>query len=1000
MNKRRLVFLPVALLSIGFLSSCNDDAISSRFDNLQSQIDDIKYEIASLKTQIADLKKEMADADQAIKSEYDGKILELNNKIAELNQQLIDISNKHDTDKKALKDDYEAQLATLASSSQSERDKLEQDYNAKIDNLKTTYEAKVAEIESSIAACKSSIDTLRSEMNAALLANQNDYNAKINALTDRVAVLETETYHTVTFDTGLGSHVENQLIKHGEKATKPVDPTRPGFTFEGWTYNGNPWVFYGYVVSEDMTLTANWEYIDYTVTFKNDDGTVLETQTPVHYGDSVTYHGDIPVKPNPVDHYIYTFDGWDADLANITGDTVATAQYTAEYAPYTANFYDDEDNLLYSTFVREGETASYVGETPIKADDNENKLQFQFSGWDEISRTNDTINYKTHFEKCTMGIVFSENRVYQYTGTTQNVFIPAYWNGQAISVIGKRAFEDTSIVSIDIPLGIVSIESNAFNHCDKLETLELPNSVRSLYGYAFRNCTSLTSVVLPETIEAIGSDTWEGVFYGCSSLNQISIPNSVNYICRHAFDGCSSLTSIILPESVDNVHSNSFASCTSLTSIDLSSVKEIGLSVFSGCRSLSSVTLSDELITIGASAFNGCYNLEFITIPKKVERIGSNAFAGCDKLSILVESSYRPIDWDINWNGDTFVVWGYESIETYDGYTYGFGNVDGDDVAYLISFDDSKESFELPSTVDGHAVIGMKTNIFKFNETLKRVVIPNFLEVIPNQIFWYCSNIEEVVMPERVTSIGNGAFFHCIQLRQIVIPEGTTSFGTDVFSGSGIRCIVWPKSITSLPAGAAQLLGGYKFFYSGTKEEWDANSPLSYYAHDVEFESNVNNLYLYRDNKYLFVATNDNRAYGIECIDNVVEFSNFKEEVPSFTPITFDANGFYNCPLLDTVVINSTVQSIGWGCFENCSNLRSVVIEKPMNSLFIEQSAFYSDKAEIYFCGTLEEWNEKITPSNIQSECLIKHLYYYSETDLGVANTYWHYVDGVPTIWE
>jgi len=996
MHKRRLVILPVALLSIGFLSSCNDDAISSRFDDLQSQIDDIKNEIASLKTQIADLKKEMADADQAIKSEYDGKILELNNKIAELNQQLIDLSNKHDTDKKALKDDYEAQLATLASSSQSERDKLEQDYNTKIDNLKTTYEAKVAEIESSIAACKSSIDTLRSEMNAALLANQNDYNAKINALTDRVAALETETYHTVTFDTGLGSHVEDQIIKHGEKAAKPVDPTRPGFTFEGWTYNGNPWVFYGYVVSEDMTLTANWEYIDYTVTFKNDDGTVLETQTPVHYGDSVTYHGDIPVKPNPVDHYIYTFDGWDVDLTNITGDTIATAQYTAEYAPYTAYFYDDEDNLLYSTFVREGETASYVGETPIKADDNENKLQFQFSGWDEISRTSDTVNYKTHFEKCTMGIVFSKNRIYQYTGTTQNVFIPAYWNGQAITVIGKRAFQNTSIVSIDIPLGIATIENNAFNHCDKLERLELPNSVRSLHSYAFSDCTSLTSVVLPETIEAIGSDTWEGIFYGCSSLNQISIPNSVKFICRHAFEGCSSLTSIDLPESIDNVHSNSFASCTSLASIDLSSVKEIGLSVFSGCSSLSSVTLSDELVSIGASAFNGCNNLEFITIPKKVERIGYNAFAGCDKLSILAESSYRPIDWDINWNGGTFVVWGYESIVTYDGYTYGFGNVDGDDVAYLLSFDDSKESFELPSTVEGHTVIGMKTNIFKYNETLKRAVLPNFLDTIPERLFYYCSNVEEVIMPERVTSIGNAAFYNCIQLRQIVIPEGVTSFGSDVFTNSGMRCVVWPKSITSLPAGTAQLLGRYKFFYSGTKEEWDANSPLANDAHDVEFESNVNNLYLYKGNKYSFVVTNDNRAYEIRCIDIAVEYSNFKEEVPSFTPITFSANGFSSCPLLDTVVINSTIESIGRNCFNNCTNLEKVIIEKPIKSISFGSSVFGSSEMRIYFCGTSEEWNEIPALANYFNPELV---YYYSEIDLGVANTYWHYVDGVPTVW-
>ena len=41
-------------------------------------------------------------------------------------------------------------------------------------------------------------------------------------------------YYEVIFDTHGGSEVEHQIIKSGEKATKPSDPTYDGYTFNGW----------------------------------------------------------------------------------------------------------------------------------------------------------------------------------------------------------------------------------------------------------------------------------------------------------------------------------------------------------------------------------------------------------------------------------------------------------------------------------------------------------------------------------------------------------------------------------------------------------------------------------------------------------------------------------------------------------------------------------------------------------------------------------------------
>ena len=108
-----------------------------------------------------------------------------------------------------------------------------------------------------------------------------------------------QTSHTVKFNTGGGTEVADQAVLHGEKVNKPADPTRTGYIFKGWTYLDEPWSFAGYVVTDDMTLVAVWEAIDYVAVFKNDDGTVLETVENLHYGETATYSGETPVKPNP-----------------------------------------------------------------------------------------------------------------------------------------------------------------------------------------------------------------------------------------------------------------------------------------------------------------------------------------------------------------------------------------------------------------------------------------------------------------------------------------------------------------------------------------------------------------------------------------------------------------------------------------------------------------------------------------------------------------------------
>ena len=96
------------------------------------------------------------------------------------------------------------------------------------------------------------------------------------------------------------------------------------------TYTFNGWYKELGTCKGDATFKATYTstYIDYTVIFKNEDGTVLSTNT-YHYGNDVT----VPTAPTKAadNTYTYTFTGWDKAVVDCAGDVTYTAAYAATY---------------------------------------------------------------------------------------------------------------------------------------------------------------------------------------------------------------------------------------------------------------------------------------------------------------------------------------------------------------------------------------------------------------------------------------------------------------------------------------------------------------------------------------------------------------------------------------------------------------------------------------------------------------------------------------------
>ena len=76
--------------------------------------------------------------------------------------------------------------------------------------------------------------------------------------------------YTVTFQSEGGSEVASQ-IRANTPADRPADPTKEGYTFIGW-YNGESEWDFETPVTADLTLTAKWQLNQYTITFKPENG--------------------------------------------------------------------------------------------------------------------------------------------------------------------------------------------------------------------------------------------------------------------------------------------------------------------------------------------------------------------------------------------------------------------------------------------------------------------------------------------------------------------------------------------------------------------------------------------------------------------------------------------------------------------------------------------------------------------------------------------------------
>lgn len=367
-----------------------------------------------------------------------------------------------------------------------------------------------------------------------------------------------------------------------------------------------------------------------------------------------------------------------------------------------------------------------------------------------------------------------------------------------------------------------------------------------------------------------------------------------------------------------------------------------------------------------------------------------------------------------------------DDVCTVCGYTRGLQyQISSDGASYSVEGIGTVKSTEIviPSAYKTLPVTQIGENAFK-DKNITSVIVPDSVVKVGDNAFENCpitkasvptaaiSYIPKDLLEEVKITSGAGiegrAFANCNFLKTLYINSEVLSVATNAFTDSPIEVAYIPAhAISALPKNTLKDVN----IVSGSIADMEFVSfeKLENVSIDVSVTSIGKNSFDYCDNikniyyngsiadwcSIIFFSSYSNPLRNGAALwigDKKIDVLEIPEEVTSINGYAFQGGDF------STVILPETLKALPFSVFENCKNLKNIVIPVSLTKINNKAFMYCSILTNIYYMGNADDW-KKIEIDYNNNALNDATVYYYSQQKPQTAGNYWHYEDNVPTAW-
>ncbi|MBQ2738601.1 MAG: leucine-rich repeat protein [Oscillibacter sp.] len=476
--------------------------------------------------------------------------------------------------------------------------------------------------------------------------------------------------------------------------------------------------------------------------------------------------------------------------------------------------------------------------------------------------------------------------------------------------------------------------------------------------------TLLMAVCLCAFASAAEGTCGDGVSWAIDSSGRLTVSGSGEITSSPWWEHRDQVTSIVVEEGITALCSDAFAGLASAAEVKLPSrLNTIPYGAFSSCRALKEIMVPDGVTEIDTDAFYGCTALRTVYFPASLTSVRIKAFEKCNNLTTIHYGGTAE-----QWSGvsvgllngslpNATVIPGWEGTSSGTAVPdtlSGECGVNGGNVRWTL--DTAAGVLTLSGTGEMEQFGYYGAPWYNYREMVKTAVVGEGVAYLGACSFQDCQELTGVTLPGSLTTIGNYAFENCTALTEIDLPEGLATILDEAFSGSGLRSVTVPESVTWLEGAfencaelvSAKLPSGMKELYSNTFKNCVSlvQAPLPQRMTDIDSGA--------------FFGCVSLKALTIpETVERIGENA-FAES--GLTAVTIPAGAksvewraFQNCPSLARVdFAASCAVTLGAEAFDGCDALREVVLPagvKLGNKCFagsgLEKVTFLGDTVEM-----------------------------------------------------